>query len=188
MPSRQEVLLDAAIAVLGSEGSRRLTHRAVDAFAGLPSGSTSNYFKTREALINAMAARFVEREQAIWATLTELMAPRTPAELAVALAAFVRRAIGPDRVMTLARYGLFVEAALHPDAYPQLAESAREIRRFGAQWLRAVGVPDPEAACEQLLDQLDGLILHQLAYPDPALDLEHRITRFLCVESDHGSL
>jgi DNA-binding transcriptional regulator YbjK len=176
MPSRQEVLLDAAIAVLGSEGSRRLTHRAVDAFAGLPSGSTSNYFKTREALFDAMAERFVERERAIWGALTSLMAPRTPAELALALVAYVRRAVGDDRVMTVARYGLFVEAALHPGAYPQLAESAREIRRFGAEWLRAVGAADPMEACELILDQLDGLILHQLAYPGPGPSWERRIT------------
>ncbi|MFD0518476.1 TetR/AcrR family transcriptional regulator [Paractinoplanes durhamensis] len=175
MPSRQEVLLDAAIAVLGSAGPRRLTHRAVDAAAGLPAGSASNYFKTRDALVNAMAARFVEREQAIWATLTGLVVPRTPAELAVALAAFVRRAVEADRVMTIARYGLFLEAALHPEAHRTLADSAREIRRFGAQWLRAVGAADPETACELILDQMDGMILHQLAYPDPALDLERRL-------------
>jgi len=184
MPSRQEVLLDAAIAVLGSEGSRHLTHRAVDAAAGLPSGSASNYFKTREALVNAMAARFVEREHATWESLTGVVAPRTPAELAVALAAFVRRAVGPDRTMTVARYGLFVEAALHPEAHRALAGSAREIRRFGAEWLRAVGAPDPETACELILDQMDGMILHQLAYPDPALDIEARLTMvvqsFLC--------
>ncbi|GIM95534.1 TetR/AcrR family transcriptional regulator [Paractinoplanes toevensis] len=179
MPSRQEVLLDAAITVLGSEGSRRLTHRAVDAAAGLPSGSASNYFKTREALVNAMAARFVAREQATWAALTALVTPRTPAELVVALAAFVRRAVGPDRVLTVARYGLFVEAALHPEAHQALAESAREIRRFGAQWLRAVGMPDPEEMCELILDQMDGMILHQLAYPDPTLDVERRLA-FLC--------
>ena len=57
--NRQEALLDAAIRVLGSGGPRQLTHRAVDAEAGVPVGSTSNYFRTREALVDAVVARFV---------------------------------------------------------------------------------------------------------------------------------
>jgi len=67
VPSRQEELLDAAIAVLGGQGVRQLTHRAVDVAAGLPSGSTSNYFKTRDALLVGIVDRFVARERAGWA-------------------------------------------------------------------------------------------------------------------------
>src|SRR5262245_38143106 len=100
MPSRQEVLLDAAIAVLASQGSRGLTHRAVDAAAGLPSGSTSNYFKTREVLLEAVIERFASLERAGWEVLAGLVVPRTAEDLAVALAAFIRRAVGPDRVLT----------------------------------------------------------------------------------------
>ncbi len=176
MPSRQEVLLDAAIAVLGTEGARGLTHRAVDAAAGLPSGSTSNYFKTREALLGAVIERFAERERAGWEMLAGLVDPRTAEDLAVALAAFIRRAVGPDRVMTIARYVLFVEAALRPEVQRQLAESARQIREWGTRWLRAIGATDPATACALILDQVEGLILHQLAVPDPAVDLERRLT------------
>src|SRR5690348_1976053 len=72
---------------------------------------------------------------------------------------------GADRVVTIARYGVFIESALRPGARVRLTESAREIRRWGVEWLRSIGAPDPELACELLLDQLDGLILHHLAYP-----------------------
>src|SRR5262245_42599709 len=51
MKSRELVLLDAAIEVLAERGTRGLTHRAVDARAGLPLGSTSNRFRTRNALL-----------------------------------------------------------------------------------------------------------------------------------------
>jgi len=175
MPSRREQLLDAAITVLGSQGIRQLTHRAVDAAAGLPAGSASNYFKTRDALVDAIIERFAERERASWEALAGMVTPRTAEELAGVLAAYVRRAVGADRVVTIARYGVFIESALRPGSRAQLTESAREIRRWGAEWLRSVGAPDPALACELLLDQMDGLILHHLAYPELAGDLEGRL-------------
>jgi DNA-binding transcriptional regulator YbjK len=176
MPTRPEQLLDAAIAVLGSQGIRQLTHRAVDAAAEVPPGSASNYFKTREALVNAMIVRFAARERDAWEALAGMVTPRSPAELVGVLAAYVRRAVGVDRAVTIARYSVFIEAALRPGAREQLTESAREIRRWGAEWLRSIGARDPELACELLLDQMDGLILHQIAYPGLGGDLEARLT------------
>jgi len=176
MPSRPEQLLDAAIAVLGSQGIRQLTHRAVDAAAELPAGSASNYFRTREALVNAMIVRFADRDRQSWEALAGMFTPREPGELVAALAAYVQRAVGADREVTIARYSVFIEAALRPGAREQLTRSAREIRRWGADWLRGIGAADPELACELLFDQIDGLILHRLAYPDLAVDLEARLT------------
>ncbi|HEX5290102.1 MAG TPA: TetR family transcriptional regulator, partial [Streptosporangiaceae bacterium] len=46
MPNRRQTLLDAAIQVLGERGIRALTHRAVDAEAGVAAGSAANYFPT----------------------------------------------------------------------------------------------------------------------------------------------
>jgi DNA-binding transcriptional regulator YbjK len=44
---RKTVIADAAIALLAAAGAKGLTHRAVDAQAGLPAGSTSFYCRTR---------------------------------------------------------------------------------------------------------------------------------------------
>ena len=60
---------DVAIDVLASGGGRQLTHRAVDAAAGLPVGSTSNRFRTRDALLGGVLGRILERETAVWADL-----------------------------------------------------------------------------------------------------------------------
>ncbi|HEY1323258.1 MAG TPA: hypothetical protein VGF32_23575, partial [Streptosporangiaceae bacterium] len=51
---------DAAIAVLADQGARGLTHRAVDRAAGLPPGTTSNYARTREALLTLALTRIAE--------------------------------------------------------------------------------------------------------------------------------
>ena len=48
-PRRRE-LLEAAVHVVADEGLRGLTHRAVDRRAGLPEGTCSAYFRTRQAL------------------------------------------------------------------------------------------------------------------------------------------
>lgn len=181
MPSRPELLLDAAIDILGAQGVRALTHRAVDAAAGMPAGSAANYFKTRDALIAAVVGRFADRDRAAWEAIAEFVQPSGPAELARALTAYVRRALGTDRATTVARYGLFVEAALRPELREPLARSAAEVRRWAARWLRAAGSTDPDRDCAAILDHLDGLILHQLAFPgdDPGPAIE-RAVRALC--------
>lgn len=53
IPDRRDLIADAAISTVATAGLRGLTHRAVDAAAGLPAGSTSYYFRTRSALISA---------------------------------------------------------------------------------------------------------------------------------------
>ena len=59
--SRADALADAGLAVLADVGMRGLTHRAVDEAAQLPSGSCSNVFRSRAALIEGLAARIYER-------------------------------------------------------------------------------------------------------------------------------
>lgn len=177
MPSRQEELLDAAIGVLGSQGVRALTHRAVDAAAGLPFGSAANCFKTRDALISAVVERFAGRDRDGWRAVAGLVQPSTPGELAAALTAYVRRALGPERAVHIARYGLFIEAALRPALQEHLATSAAELRRWATQWLRAIGSTNPDGDCTAIMDYLDGLILHQLAFPSEADDLSEAIDR-----------
>lgn len=177
MPSRQEQLLDAAIDVLGTQGIRALTHRAVDAAAAMPQGSAANYFRTREALIGAVVERFAERDRAAWQAIAGFVRPSGPEELAKALIAYVGRALGPDRAMTVARYGLFIESALRPELRAPLAEAAAEVRRWGAEWLRTAGSADPEGDCAAVLDYLDGLILHQLAFPGPPGVVERAVGR-----------
>jgi DNA-binding transcriptional regulator YbjK len=52
---RRLELVDAAVAVVARAGLRGLTHRAVDAQAGLPEGSCSTTYRTRVALLTALA-------------------------------------------------------------------------------------------------------------------------------------
>ncbi|MEO0816265.1 MAG: TetR family transcriptional regulator, partial [Pseudomonadota bacterium] len=56
MAERQTQILNTAIEVLAHKGLAHLTHRAVDARAGLPQGSTSYYFSKKQDLIEATAS------------------------------------------------------------------------------------------------------------------------------------
>jgi len=62
--ARTRQIGDAAIAVLAEHGARGLTHRAVDQAAGLPPGTTSNYARTRAALLTLTLARIDELDTA----------------------------------------------------------------------------------------------------------------------------
>ena len=60
-PRRRADVTDAALIILGRDGGRALTHRAVDALAEVPSGTCANYFPTRATLLLAMAKRIFDR-------------------------------------------------------------------------------------------------------------------------------
>ena len=173
---RREDLLDAAITVLGEGGMRALTHRAVDAAAGLSPGSASNYFRTRDALLAAVVDRFVDRERAATEELAGRRPPRTPAELAEALVDLARDQTGRHRTLALARYVLLAEAAIHPPLRASLLAGGARVRAYFLNWLTVVGSVDPERDAAPIMNHFAGLVLHQLAAPDPAFDPTAEIT------------
>ena len=176
MANRREDLLDAAIAVLGERGIHALTHRAVDAAAGLSAGSTSNHFRTRDALLDAVVERFAARERANWEDLATRLAPTTPQELAQALTAFAQEATGAHRTLTLARYAILIQAGIQPALRAQLLSTGGRVNAYFTNWLRTAGSTDPGHDAPILMNHWTGVVLHQLAMPDPAFDPSEQIT------------
>jgi AcrR family transcriptional regulator len=162
---RSELVLDAAIQVVGEEGIRALTHRAVDAAAGLPAGSTSNLFRTREALLRGIARRMVDVELVSWNQLAGAARPSTVDELATVLGQTVAMLVGPLRTLTVARFALFVEAARDADLQAELDRAATRVAAIGIEWLTVVGSSAPAEHTAILMAYLDGLLLHELAFP-----------------------
>lgn len=176
MVSRRDDLLDAAISVLGAAGMRGLTHRAVDAAAGLPAGSASNYFRTRDALLTAIVDRVVERERAVSDDIAARHYPTTVDGIAAALVESARAQAGPHRSVTIARYMLLVEAAVHPPLRERLLAGGDRVRAYFLNWLRAAGSRDPERDLPKIANHVAGLVLHEVAAPDPAFDPTAEIT------------
>jgi DNA-binding transcriptional regulator YbjK len=145
---------------------RGLTHRAVDAAAGLPPGSTSYYFRSRAALVTGCVQRLVERD------LTEDVAtvdaavdaavqgagPDLPGVLAGALTAVGVRMATAERQRTLARYELSLAAVRDAALRAELVAGGDTIRRRGTALLARAGVTEPETAAEELAALLDGLV------------------------------
>jgi AcrR family transcriptional regulator len=179
MTNRRETLLDAAILVLGARGMRALTHRAVDAEAGVAAGSTANYFPTREALLEAIVVRVSEAERERFDEIAVHLSPATPADLGLALAGFATNATSVNRALTLARYAILVEAGSNEKIRRRLAETGGGVSAWFANWLRIMGSRDPDGDVHVLGNYVTGLMLHQLAIPDPEFDPADKLTALL---------
>jgi AcrR family transcriptional regulator len=168
--NRREQLLDTAIRLIGERGIHGLTHRSLDAAARVPAGSSSNHFRTRDALLDAVVERFAARERANWEELAARMVPTTPQELAKTLAEFAKEATGPHRTLTLARYAILVEAGIHPALRAQLAGTGARVNAWATNWVRVAGSTDPDRDAPVIMNHVTGVILHELAIPDPEFD------------------
>jgi len=164
MVERRDVLADAAIAVLAQEGSRGLTHRAVDRAAGLPEGTSSYYFRTRSALLQACVDRMAAR------TLSEMASGSTGATavtsvdgLVAASVATVGRWLADDRGRLLARWELALESTRRPELGAALQAAGARVRERVAVTMSALGIADPERRAHDLVACLDGLAFDQLA-------------------------
>lgn len=157
--TRRSDLADAAIETLAAAGMHGLTHRAVDRRAGLPEGSTSYYFRTRQALLQAVVERLAELITA------EIPAfPVTDLDAAVdAITAFVETGATTGRSRHLARYELILEAGRRPELRAALTASWAVVQEAVAQQLAALGLADPRPRAIDLLALMDGLLFDTIA-------------------------
>ncbi|MEH1055591.1 TetR family transcriptional regulator [Micromonospora sp. CPCC 206171] len=170
--ARVAALADAAIALLAEGGMRALTHRAVDARAGVPVGTTSAYLRTRQALIEAVVRRLVDLDRA---DLTDRELPTdapppgppprlTPADLdhlAVATAQVLDRWLTDGRDRSLARYACLLEAVHRPELRPILAHGT-VLREQARALLAGAGAADPRRQGDQFVAFVDGLLFDRL--------------------------
>lgn len=170
MSSRRDDLLDAAITVLAERGLHGVTHRTIDTAAGVPTGSTSNYFRTREALLVAIAERFAVRERDALEQILSDVNPTTPDELAAVLARAARMSTGPLRALTLARFAMLVESAANPAIRAQLAAIGAGQGEHFQRWMKAAGSMNPQRDMSILSNHLTGLVLHEVALPTRDFD------------------
>jgi DNA-binding transcriptional regulator YbjK len=81
---RRVALVNAAVEVLAAEGARGLTFRAVDAAAAVPTGTSSNYFTSRDDLLHQIDAWLHERLAPDPAVVAELLQRPRDRELVAA--------------------------------------------------------------------------------------------------------
>jgi DNA-binding transcriptional regulator YbjK len=151
--------MDAAIVTLAREGMRGLTHRAVDRAAGLPEGSTSYYFRTREALLTGTLNRLAELSRA---EIGEVRADDLDA-----VAALLEHWLTAGRDRMIARFELTLEATRRPALRATLERLGGQFRDQAEDVLRAAGVGNARQRAANLVAHIDGLLFDQLAEAGP---------------------
>lgn len=161
--SLRDRALDAAIELLGTQGLKALTHRRIDETAQLPPGSTSNYFRTRDALLTGVADAIVERELA---EARASFAPSSADEFLDALVALFDHITRSQRTVTTARLILFMEASHDPVLREALVRGRAQIATALEPALQGLGARDPRTAAGAVMACSEGLILHRIARHD----------------------
>lgn len=161
--ARQELLLRSAITVVGRTGMRGLTHRAVDREAGMPEGTCSVYYRTRLALLTALAGFVAAAMNADVQALGESL-PTPAADEGVARAIdattemLLRWSEHPELIITIS------ELALEAVRTPSLSEPIIAWRLDLTQVVeeivcRRTEQPAARLRAEAIVASLDGVVL-----------------------------
>ena len=177
MAATKERALEAAVELLGTDGVRALSHARVDERAGLPAGTTSNWFRTRRALLAGIIDWMAEQERADLApALPQELERPTPETIIEGLCGALLAQTGPFAARTRARYALWVELADDDELLAPLTRQRRIFEEWTDRLLTEAGIPDPVPAARLLMALGDGLMLHRLTV-DPDLDVRPPIER-----------
>lgn len=167
MPDRRIQLLDAALSIVAEKGLKGLTHRAVDVTARVSEGTTSNYYRSRSALVEAVLDRVLQLDAELLQHVGPAGPPQDADQLAGQLAAMVLALARQHSGLTRARLALSLD---HPEA----VTAGHHLLVGGLeQALVGLGVADAAARARDVADYGDGILLHLLTVrrdedPDPA--------------------
>ncbi|MFE7718646.1 TetR/AcrR family transcriptional regulator [Nocardia rhizosphaerihabitans] len=205
---RRGQIVAGAIDLIATRGIRALTHRAVDTQLELPAGSTSYYFRTRRALIEAVADGITARSRADFAaTQGESPAAHEPGgqrespawresggespgstgDIARGVAGWLAHLLTHRRNDLIARHALIIETLADPGLHARLAGSLFSLER-AAELFTALGAADPAAAAGDFLALLEGLVFDRFAglradQPATAEQLALPLSQFLASAS-----
>jgi AcrR family transcriptional regulator len=156
---RRRLLADTGLGVLAREGSRGLTHRAIDRAADVPGGTTSNYFRTRDALVRGLVDRIGERLAPTPQDL-ERRAREEPSrdQFAGYLRDIVRRLLA-HREVTLALFELRLEGARRPEVAAVLEAWRRAGFDDDVEFTESAGLPGGRREIALFHYAIDGLLL-----------------------------
>lgn len=178
---RRAEVLEAAIQVAGTHGVDGLTYRSVDAAANVPSGTTSNHFRTRDALLLGVIIEIEKLRRAFWRALVTETNPTTVSELVDIVTAYANGAVGVMSTRVRAYMVLLMEGWSHPELREPLQRGRDAQIPRTLQLMRKVNPGTPEMHAEILQDYLTGIIYQQLANPAPEFNPRPAIEALITV-------
>lgn len=183
-PGRRRELSDAAVCVLAQQGSRGLTHRALDDEAGVPRGTSSNFFATKDSIIDAILVRISER-LAPDPDVHARLALREPGkELFTAYMKDIVQRLNSDRDAALALFELRLEATRRPHVEVAISTWLREGLASDVAFNARMGLPGSEREVALFHYAINGFIFDQITVAvDPEANsdevIEHFVERLL---------
>src|SRR5947209_6808650 len=158
---RIDEILRATLDLIRREGLGAVTHRTIASASGVPLGSITYYFDTKQELLRAALRLFVAEDVArLRATAEQLLAAGASGPEVVARFTEVLEA---EATGGAAQFELYLEASRDPVLRETAIESLRAYEEVARLALRAAGVPDPEASAAIVVATIDGLGMHRLA-------------------------
>jgi DNA-binding transcriptional regulator YbjK len=167
---RRSQILRATLAVIGRSGIPAVTHRSVAEEAGVPLGSLTYYFESKDELLRDALLLFVSEEAERLRVLGESIAEQelAPEQIADGFSALLETEKGPEQI---AQFELYLEAARNPALREPAERCFRAYEEIAAAALRAAGVPDPDRAAALFVAMADGLGLRRVAAPGTGAEL-----------------
>jgi len=199
---RRRDLCDAAIRLLAGDGAKGLSHLKVDREAGVPDGTTSFYFRTRSALLRAVAERLAELDLANLQSIADSADARrnhpSPSQLSQLV---IQAGSEPQLSRTKARYELTMQATRDPalaSILQQATDGFTKLHREILVQLMPRGAELEPAVVEDLssvtLTFINGLLL-RFAHGDRIIDSPEQLDAILAAiatgilkSSDKGRL
>lgn len=166
---RREAILDAALEVIAERGTEEVTHRSVAARAGVPLGSTTYYFASRDELVREAFRRYVTR---VVELLNGILVERQPKDAAgiVDFLLEVVRAETAGRWTVIVEYELVLRAARDAELAADFHRYERALASGFAETLERLGAPQPFDAARTLIALVRGCELDGLTRVNPDLD------------------
>ncbi|MEV5907482.1 TetR family transcriptional regulator [Streptomyces chartreusis] len=165
-PERRAALVDAGVEVLARQGARGLTFRAVDAEAGVPVGTASNYFTGRDDLLRQIDTRLHVRLAPDPDVIAGLLTRPKDRSLVTAFMHDLMARATRDRTGYLALLEMRLEASRHPELRSSFTKSVRGDLDEAIEFHRGAGLPGGDEVVTVLYLAMLGLLLEHLTLPD----------------------
>lgn len=163
--SRRDQVVRAVVEIAGTQGIRKVTHRNVDAAAGVPTGTAANYFPKIDALV-AAPLELLAADAVRYSAALQLVEREYLIDL---VALLVETSIESTRTETVARHAIQHEL-LHAseDVRAQRYSIAHKWYQAFTELIGRVNPdsPDPLRAARWILSCADGIIIDQIQVPD----------------------
>ena len=174
MGSHKNAIATAAIEVLSQKGSRGFTHRAIDHCAGLPSGTTSRYARSRGALFALAADALFESDLVVTEqgkqNFAENRAETAGDVVKMLLNATLALLCSPKRYR--ARLELQLEASRSKTLEGHFRTSRAVFVDRVATTLSRLDVETPEHHADVLITMIDGVLHRQIILEAPKFSIE----------------